>query len=70
MSNTKESGMKISSINARIDRAGKHNDRNFDISRAPHIDGEKISENLYWTYNGDMEHTFAEVEAEPVLGPP
>ncbi len=56
--------MKITSINAREDKAGKHNDRNFDLDYAPHIDQSRVDENLYWTYNGDTEHSFAEIERD------
>lgn len=56
--------MKISNINARIDKSGKHNDRNFDLDYAPHIDQGKVSENKYYTYNGDSEHSFSEIEKE------
>lgn len=56
--------MKLSSHNARVDSAGLHNDRNFDISYAPHIDGEKTAENKYWTYNGETEKPLNEIEFE------
>lgn len=56
--------MKITNINARMDSSGKHNDRNFDIDSAEHIDKTRTLDNLYWTYNGDYEHTFEEIEAE------
>lgn len=48
--------MKVVNINARIDIAGKHNDRNFDLKNAPHIDPEKVKDNIYWTYNGSSKH--------------
>ena len=56
--------MKITNRNARMDRAGKHNDRNFNLDNAPHIDQSKLQDNIYYTYNGDTEHTFAEIEQE------
>ncbi len=56
--------MKITNRNARIDRAGKHNDRNFNLDNAPHIDQTKLGENKYYTYNGDTEHSFDEIERE------
>lgn len=56
--------MKVTNRNARQDRAGKHNDRNFNIDNAPHIQQDRMTDNLYYTYNGDMEHTFDEVERE------
>ena len=42
----------------------KHNDRNFDIENAPHINPEKMSDNWYWhCYQKDCpELTFEQVE--------
>lgn len=54
--------MKASNINGRIDKAGKHNDRNFDVSRASHIDPEKTKENKYWVYTGKDDRTFNQIE--------
>lgn len=54
--------MKITSINARVDSAGKHNDRNFDLNAAPHIDKGRSSANKYYTYNGDESSTFRQIE--------
>ena len=56
--------MKVTNRCARKDKAGKHNDRNFNLVNAPHIDQSKVNQNKYWTYNGDQEHSFAEVEKE------
>ena len=56
--------MKITNRNARIDREGKHNDRNFDLSKATHIDKSKVHLNKYYTYNGDLESSFESVEKE------
>lgn len=56
--------MKITNINAREDVSGKHNDRNFNVDYATHINQDKMSENLYWTYNGDTESTFEEIERD------
>lgn len=56
--------MKTSNINARADTSGKHNDRNFDLSAAPHINAEKSKENLYYTYNGEKNMSFRELELE------
>lgn len=56
--------MKVTNRNARMDKAGKHNDRNFNLDNAAHINQNKQGENLYYTYNGDTEHTFAEIEYE------
>jgi Trp operon repressor len=47
-----------------MDRAGKHNDRNFNLDNAKHIDQSKLSENRYYTYNGDTEHSFSEIELD------
>ena len=54
--------MKITTLNGRKDKAGKHNDRNFNLDNAPHIDQSRLSENRYWTYNGDSENTFTDIE--------
>lgn len=56
--------LKATNRNERSDRAGKHNDRNFDLSRAPHINKDLSHLNKYYTYNGDYTHTFEEVEKE------
>lgn len=56
--------MKATNINARIDKAGKHNDRNFNVDNAGHIDKTRMKDNIYYTYNGDTQHSFAEVELE------
>lgn len=54
--------MKVTNRNARMDASGKHNDRRFDLKNAPHIDASKSKDNIYYTYNDDSNHTFAEVE--------
>lgn len=62
--------MKITYKNKRIDKDGRHNDRNFDLSHAGHIDPQRVSENLYYTYegktyrHGEMPQTFEELEKE------
>ena len=56
--------MKVTNINARADSSGKHNDRNFDLDKAPHIDKSKVGENEYYTYNGETQLTFRELELE------
>lgn len=56
--------MKVTNRNAREDRSGKHNDRNFNIDNAPHIDQERMKDNKYYTYNGDEAHRFNEIEHE------
>lgn len=54
--------MKVTTRNARVDKAGRHNDRNYDVNNSPHIDQSRTSLNRYYTYNYDYEHTFAEIE--------
>lgn len=56
--------MKVSNINARADTSGKHNDRNFDLDKAPHINQDRIYENEYYTYNNEHKMTFRELELE------
>lgn len=56
--------MKITSHNGRADANGRHNDRNFDVRKAKHIDPNRIKDDIFWTYNGDKEHTFREVELD------
>lgn len=41
----------------------KHNDRQFDISHAEHIDPERIKNNRYWNWTGNPETTFEAAEA-------
>lgn len=41
----------------------KHNDRQFDISHAEHIDPERIKDNRYWNWTGNPETTFEAAEA-------
>lgn len=40
----------------------KHNDRQFDISHAEHIDPERIKNNRYWNWTGNPETTFEAAE--------
>ncbi len=49
--------MKLTSRNARADKDGLHNDRNFDIATALHIDQQKMSGNRYTSYLGDDYNT-------------
>ena len=56
--------MKVTVSNARADRSGKHNDRNFNLDYAPHIDQSKQQDNRYWTYNGRYDIPFSELEEE------
>lgn len=41
----------------------KHNDRNFDINHAEHIDPERVKNNRYWNWTGNPETTFEAAEA-------
>ena len=40
----------------------KHNDRNFNISHAEHIDPERVKDNRYWNWTGNPETTFEDAE--------
>lgn len=40
----------------------KHNDRNFNISHAEHIDPERVKDNRYWNWTGNPETTFEAAE--------
>lgn len=40
----------------------RHNDRNFDISHAEHIDPERTKGNIYWNWMNDPEATFEDAE--------
>ena len=40
----------------------RHNDRNFDISHAEHIDPERVKNNRYWNWTGNPETTFEAAE--------
>lgn len=42
----------------------RHNDRNFDISHAEHIDPERTKGNIYWNWMNDPEATFEDAEKE------
>lgn len=58
--------MRVSYHNGRADKNGrvyssKHNDRNFDISKAPHIDNSSRSQNVTWNYYRSNA-TFEQVE--------
>lgn len=41
----------------------KHNDRQFDLSHAEHIDPERVKNNRYWNWTGNPEMTFEAAEA-------
>lgn len=40
----------------------KHNDRQFDIRNAEHIDPERVKDNRYWNWTGNPETTFEAAE--------
>ena len=54
--------MRTTNTSARKDRAGKHNDRQFDVSLAAHIDSERSKDNCYYTYDGSKDVPLHEVE--------
>lgn len=56
--------MKLSSHNARVDASGLHNDRSFNLDDAPHIDKDRVKDNLYWTYNGEKNKPLNELEMD------
>ena len=56
--------MKVSLTTARADKDGRHNDRNFDLDLAEHIDRTRVNQNLYWTYNGVDGQTFLDLEKQ------
>lgn len=56
--------MKASNHNGRMDKAARHNDRNFDVTRSDHIDAEKSKDNRYWTYDGDLTVSFKDKEMQ------
>lgn len=41
----------------------KHNDRNFNISHAEHIDPERVKDNRYWNWTGNPKMSFEDAEA-------
>lgn len=40
----------------------KHNDRNFNISHAEHIDPERVKDNRYWNWTGNPKMSFEDAE--------
>lgn len=58
--------MRMTNHNGRAGKNGvyspKHNDRNFDISSAEHIDPERTPGNVYWNWMNDPETTFEDAE--------
>lgn len=59
--------MRMTVHNGRAGKNGvyspKHNDRQFDVSRAEHIDPERVKSNIYWNWTGDPGKTFEAAEA-------
>lgn len=60
--------MRVTLHNARFGKDGvfspRHNDRNFNIENAEHIDQERTSNNRYWNCYNRSDMTFEEVERE------
>lgn len=58
--------MRMTIHNARTSKLGaftpRHNDRNFDISHAEHIDPERTKGNIYWNWTGKTDITFEDAE--------
>lgn len=58
--------MRATIHNGRTSRLGaftpKHNDRNFNINHAEHIDPERVKNNRYWNWTGNPETTFEAAE--------
>lgn len=40
----------------------RHNDRNFNINHAEHIDPERVKDNRYWNWTGSPDTTFEAAE--------
>lgn len=59
--------MRMTIHNGRAGKDGaynpRHNDRQFDISHAEHIDPERVKSNIYWNWTGDPGKTFEAAEA-------
>lgn len=58
--------MRMTIHNGRAGKNGvyspKHNDRQFDISSAEHIDPERIGSNIYWNWTGKNDISFEDAE--------
>lgn len=58
--------MRMTIHNGRAGKNGtyspKHNDRNFDISNAEHIDPERMPGNVYWNWTGKTDISFEDCE--------
>lgn len=59
--------MKVTVRGARMDKAGRHNDRNFDISSADHIDPELSKNNRIWIYTGETYSGYEQAEHMTLL---
>lgn len=53
--------MKASYHTSKRQGAASHNDRTFDLSKAPHIDPKKVGNNQYWCWKDGMEFEKAEL---------
>ena len=53
--------MKASYHTSKRQGAASHNDRTFDVSKAPHINPKKIRDNYYWCWKDGMEFEKAEL---------
>lgn len=58
--------MRMTIHNGRAGKDGsynpRHNDRQFDISHAEHIDPERVKSNIYWNWTGKKEVSFEDCE--------
>lgn len=58
--------MRMTIHNGRAGKDGaynpRHNDRNFDISHAEHIDPERMPGNVYWNWTGKKDISFEDAE--------
>lgn len=54
--------MKVTCRSGRYDISGKHNDRNFNLNYADHIDQNRMEDNKYYTYDNDYSLTLADNE--------
>lgn len=58
--------MRATIHNGRMSHLGaftpKHNDRNFNISHAEHIDPERVKNNRYWNWTGNPKMNFEDAE--------
>lgn len=58
--------MRMTIHNGRAGKDGaynpRHNDRQFDISHAEHIDPERVKSNIYWNWTGKKDVSFEDAE--------